>query len=261
VAEISWMRLSGNRTVAKFAAKLAASRLNQVRLTYSVLVKGKVAFRSRTNPAHESDGEGRIWVHREEYLPVFQQYMVIGSRLALSQSPDDHTLFVPEEKNQQFQWENENEGDDNPNFRALIRVYLEGTNTSTSSREPPEKDCLFKERLEIGRCRIDPEGNGLEEGTHKSECGKFTFDVSPVGINAAGGCFTLKSFEFGFQDLLGIYVRKKLPLAKQNMQDIKRKRPITRIEKEYVKGIAKAAREAPGGGERAFRGMLGWKPM
>jgi hypothetical protein len=261
VAEISWMRLCGNRTMAKIASQLAAIRLEQVCLAFSVLVKGKISSQSFARPGDENDSEGRIWIHREEYFPFFEQYMVIGSRLPLTPSPDNISMFIPEEQNQQFQWENENEEDDSPHFRALIRVYLEGTNPLTANQEPPEKDCLFKKRLEIARFRIDPEGHGLREGTHKSACGKFTYEVSPAGINAKGGCFTLKSFEFGFHDLLGIYVRKKLPLAKQNMQDIKRERPITRVEREYVKAIAKAAREAPGGGERAFRGMLGWRAI
>jgi hypothetical protein len=58
----------------------------------------------------------------------------------------------------------------------------------------------------------------------------------------------------GFQDILGIYARKKLPIAKQEMQKIKNKRPLKRFEKEFVKGIAKLASEMPRSNEPFLKG-------
>ena len=68
------------------------------------------------------------------------------------------------------------------------------------------------------------------------------------------GSIQVQSLQFDFNDLLGIYVRKKLPVAKAKYQASQRKRLA---EKQYVKALAKAAREAPGNAN-AFQGMAGW---
>lgn len=70
------------------------------------------------------------------------------------------------------------------------------------------------------------------------------------------GSFSIQQISFHFTHLLGIYVRKKLPLERVKMQD-RRDRPATRAEKQYVRALAKAAREAPGNA-RDFDGFEGW---
>ena len=80
-------------------------------------------------------------------------------------------------------------------------------------------------------------------------------EFSSVGHHHKGN-FSIDTIQFGFVDLLGIYVRKKFIQEKQKLSVIRRKRPVSRGEKEYVKALAKAAREAPGNAQ-TFRGMKG----
>jgi hypothetical protein len=190
-------------------------------------------------------------------------------------SPPAPHRFVPKEE-REFHWEsrvlslaNINSvtrsagGDFGFDYRGhVIRVYLEDCSTTTTAMadRPPERDCLFLEQLEVARYYIHP--HGLSEGVHTMD--KFTCEVTatddrelPTNCVQYRGSFRVREIKFDFGDLLGVYVRKKLPLEKQKMQDIGQKRPVTRSEKEYVKALAKAARDAPGSSS-AFRGMKGW---
>jgi hypothetical protein len=72
-----------------------------------------------------------------------------------------------------------------------------------------------------------------------------------------GGKFHVKSIKFDFNDLHSMYVRKKLTLAKLKLEEIKKKRSATFAEKNYVKALAKAAREAPEH-VRAIEFFRGW---
>ena len=69
--------------------------------------------------------------------------------------------------------------------------------------------------------------------------------------------FIMESIKFEFQDLLGIYARKKLYDAKVQLRKITNVRPATKSEKGYVKAIAKEARMAPGTATE-FEKMAGW---
>lgn len=192
------------------------------------------------------------------------------SPLAASNSSPPPDRFVPNEE-REFHWESlvlnlaanpltPSEGDFEFDYRGhVIRVYLEGCSTTVN---PPEKDCLFSEQLEVARYRIDP--RRLQVGVHTN--GKFTFEVvskeDRVPTSSSRqiqyrGSFRVREIKFDFGDLLGVFVRKKLPLEKLKMQEIRQKRPVTRSEKEYVKALAKAARDAPGSSS-AYRGMKGW---
>jgi hypothetical protein len=124
---------------------------------------------------------------------------------------------------------------------------------------------MFAEPLEVTRYRIDP--RELQESkTYTSTPPNLTYKVSTVANHMEvgdafkikySGSLSLEAVQFDFHNLIGVYVRKKLPIAKEQMQAIRSKRPVARLEKEYVKALAKAAREAPGNAS-AFEGMQGW---
>ena len=215
LAEIAWMRLAG-KTMAKFAAKLASSRLQQLRLSITAM---------EAIPDHPSQSEHWSLSCKD----VLNGTFVSNSEFSLIEMFE--TLY--------------------------LRVYFEGFD-SPDGKEPPEKHCLGSQPLEVRRYELYP--RHVRWGV---ECPPSIPDIEiewrmtewegilgPLELK-------IKSLRFGFQDLLGIYVRKKLPLEKQKFQDIKQKRPVTRLEKQYVKALAKAAREAPGS-SWDFRDLEGW---
>lgn len=272
LAEIAWMRLSC-KTMAKVAARMASSRLQQIRLSYSVLVDGRLQFQEQNSWRTNERDEGCISVSSNSNTDrLVKKYKVISSRLPLSfrcldgKKPGN---FVPKEaKDFEIRLdcdpsaiEIQNENSACKCQGHLIRVYLEGTPTDAATGRLTEEDCLFSDQLEIARHRIHPRSAQVGVIRHEP---KFSYEVTSVqddGPTDASvqrrGTFRLQAINFDFNDLLGIYVRKKLPLAKRRMQEIKQKRPVTRSEKRYVKALAEAARESPGS-SWAFEGMKGW---
>jgi len=326
VAEIAWMRLTGHPTMAKHAARMARSRLTQLRLSYSVLVDGMVRFRPPSffeNRRRLEEQEGVLVPRNGGTIPSGRQvelYNVLVNRDPLSNacssrrsSPEDKRkaaaaatesasridTFVPK-VSKDFRWASallNPEGNDEPVGQNdtdnesqycghLVRVYLEKVprnnpvahedgnrgGISSGGKLLPEKDLLFllSDRLEVARFRIDPRvvgGLGVHatvpenrltyEVTSSEKEERATTDTDTSAKMQYSGCFRLLGIKFDFKDLLGVYVRKRLPLAKREMQEVRVKRPVTRVEKEYVKALAKAAREAPGNAD-AFEGMKGW---
>jgi hypothetical protein len=244
LVEIAWMRIS-NKIFARYAAKTASSRIRQLRLSYSVLLEG--GTEEEDDHRRDVEDQGRNCYVVSQYCSR-NLHTVISSRLPLN-ALENH-VFVPDDETKEFDFSVDEISSDP---RLLIRVYLEGgANTNLSCL--PETDCLYSDLLEVARfyfnpCEID------REGIYTSS--NFKYNVRSLTQTDGGktGKFSLQSFQFEFRDFLGIYVRKKLPKAKENLQEIKKKRPIT--TKEYVKAIAKAARESPGNSQ-AFQGMKGW---
>lgn len=252
VLDISWMRLSGDRTLAKLAAKLAVTRTSQLRLTYCVSLHGTY-----------DHGEMISFFDGGNFNNVrCGPYSLRG----LEERPGE---FAPLADDQIISWESSTEDVWLPDtflaFFLRIRVRLDCMDPQYDY--PPEKDCLFQQPIEVGWYHIDLPIDFREEtvpeGLHtvpsqQTPNSKVIVQVSPGGLSYRQGRLSIRLLIFQFRHLLGIYARKKLPLAKQHMMDTKKNRPLSRDEKNYVKAIAQAAREAPGSGERTFEGLYGW---
>lgn len=246
LVEIAWMRVS-NKIFAKYAAKIASSRIRQLRLSYSVLVEGGIE--EKDDHRRDVEDQGRNCYAVSQYGSR-SLHTVISSRLPLK-ALENH-VFVPDDETNEFEFS----VDENSSSRQLIRVYLEGGANTNLKSCLPEKDCLYSDLLEVARFYFNPYDID-REGIYTSSNFKYNVTSLTQTDESKTGKFCIQSFQFDFRDFLGIYVRKKLPKAKENMQEIKKKRPITTKEKEYVKAIAKAARESPGNSQ-AFQGMKGW---
>lgn len=242
VADIAWMRLSC-RSMAKIAAKMASTRSRQIRLSYSVLLDGTYSVRNQGT-------------HQGTYSFIVspdsrrrQNYRVAASRLPL---PFVEDSFVPTQNS--YHWKHETM--DTNYVGHLVRVYLEGGWIENL----PEKDCLGVEPIEVARFVVDP--RTVQEGSNELFGLSFSVESNEKRTTVNGcdhfeGHFSIKAIDFGFRDFAGVYVRKKLRQAKQHMQDIQRVRPVTRTYKNYVRALAKAAREAPRS-SRYFEGLEGW---
>lgn len=256
--EIAWMRLSGHRTLAKVAAKLAAKRMQGIRLNYSASLLG----------VPTGGPEVRFFS-----LPGFKE--ASQGPYTLKQSKERVGRFFPETHGQEIAWENSNADDKLPRdlltfslrFTVVLQEAISATNAFPNPHVFPEQDCIFSHPLEVGRYHIDLpidfEDENVPEGLHQAHCqqtpcSKMMVQVSTGGLNYRRGSLRLQSLDFEFCHLLGIYARKKLVLAKQRLTETKQKRPITKSEKDYVKAIADMVRKAPGTGERTFEGLDGW---
>jgi hypothetical protein len=254
--EISWMRLSGNRTMNNIAAMLAAERLRTTKLHFKPAILCESAgYRACAEP---DDCQERIFSMK---------------------SSGDIGNFVSG-KDEQVTWEKLQRAHAcvPPLTKRYVKMALylgaPSSEQTKSCQNLPENDCLFQQELEIGTYVFDI--LQITEEDIESECdnaseqtpsSKLTMKIytGPSKLTKDANywsnrkCTVSKlSVTLGFHHLLGIYARKKLPLAKKQMTEIKQKRPITRAEKDYVKAIAKAARDAPGNGERTFEGLTGW---
>jgi hypothetical protein len=259
ILEISWMRICGDRTLRKFAAQLASNRLRQLRLTYSASLR----VIDETGLIHDASR-------------VFDFTNIRSGPFSLKCSEERPGTFVPAVEDHIISWESSNLDSNNhevfPPLVTLtlrIRVGFEGADQDSKpiSCELPEKDCLFQQPIEVGWYHLDLPINFAEEpvpeghctvSSQQTPCSKMTVEIFPGGLSCSRGSLSLLSLSFEFQHLLGIYARKKLPLAKQHMADLKKQRPVSRAEKDYVMAVAKAARVAPGSGERTFLGLVGW---
>ena len=119
------------------------------------------------------------------------------------------------------------------------------TNAEERGTENPEGQDEETERVE------NPEN---EQGDDESEGNDDDYDPW-VKLTTQ---VELVDVSISFGDLLGVHVRRELPCAKAHLKEIQQQRPATRSEKDYVRALAKAAREAPGNGADTFRGMDGW---
>ena len=244
---------------------------------------------SESNTKSYELGEQTIWNDHKTKEHDMEKYTLNASRLQLQllTSSSKPGIFVPKDKTK-FQWDSTDLNDDYCGH--LIRLYLESaqvintTKCNINETYLPEKDCLFisGEPLEVARYSIEPKKIS-EEGAYETSSflqSDLTYRVESVypgiiGVNDDNnvsvseeelsqvghhhkGSFSIDTIQFGFVDLLGIYVRKKFIQEKQKLSVIRRKRPVSRGEKEYVKALAKAAREAPGNAQ-TFRGMKGWQ--
>jgi len=244
VAETAWMRLT-SKTLAKFAARMARARMDKIVFSY----------RLRNNLGTYSGGD---------HLILWR-----GSGLN-SESPRLETfdrdcnpcqfLFTPR-TNKAISFCQYLHPDNAIQNTIEIIVFLERPSDQTDLC--PEKESLFsRHRLQVASHRFVI--NGSQEEAVSSENGfEYKLKIDHEGQGESNGAeklkvtFALQSSEFDFKDLLGIYVRKKLPLEKKRMQENKAKRPVSRSEKAYVKALAKEARLAPGSADD-FRGKEGW---
>jgi len=231
-----------------------------------------------SNIAQAADGEDANSIHNHHLQSTFQYSPVATATnlypwqspwLSLQQEQAQHsfTFYSP-----------------HSHYKGhLVRLYLLPADSSSSMScggSLLEGGCLFANSkvLEVARYPVHPQG--LRQGVHldatSSSCLRYEAITADEETRSAttidgddsnttvdhklvrySGTMRLESIPFGFGDLLGIYVRKKLPLAKQRLLEIRSKRPATTSEKEYVKALAKAVRQSPGNAH-AFRGMMGW---
>ena len=268
MAEISWMRLCGNRSLANAAARLAGQRMRSARLTYSVLVMPRNPEIKPNNRIPKLD-EGSIKLQEFLSTSLIQEYIVAGSHRSLTASDiKNPCLFTPLESNV-FRCSNSNNWSTTNNSstinrnndprqqpealrdRVLVRLYLEDLSFDSTVKFP-ERDCLAGRTMPIEFMRFQIDAiQDKAEGTHNSPCNKLTYKLLKRGPEID---ISVESINVGFEDLLGIYARKKLPIAKKDMQNIRNKRPLKRSEKECVKEIAKLAREMPRSNEPFLKG-------
>ena len=263
LADISWMRTSC-KIMAKYAARLACLRMQQIQLDYSVL--GNPIYRD-VDDVNELDEEGSVVRvnHNELHFGVLSCRLPLVLLLDDKETPTTPAVFVPQE-NKEF--------DIASHGPFLVRVYLDHKPTAIDTF--PEWKVLFpnQQPLEVKRSFVDPR---VQSESMELVSSNMTFNiVSLDGQDSASlvlngqpttadssntsnqgtvsdleqhehrrGTCSLRSVTFDFNHLLGVYVRTKLPLAKRQLDDIKAKRPATAAEKNYVKALAKAAREAP----------------
>jgi len=270
-AEIGWMR-----QIDPPADGMARARMQQIKLSYSVLVDGVYCNLGETVVG---GSEGTLVPPPNRGNPA--RYTVRANREALSLAAETTagdqvpSRFVPTVK-QDFAWryDGTSETDRSMYCGHAVRVYL----MKQGAPSWLEKDIFFSssDRLEVARFTIDPRDNeGVVVGqahalssssgnnclvyeivTSSSQAEAETGpDDSPSRVTT--GSFRVVEVHLNFEDLRGVYVRKKLPRAKRSLQQTKAQRPVTRVEKDYVKALAKATREAPGSAT-AFEGMWGW---
>lgn len=260
ILDVAWMRLTGDRTLTKFAAKVASDRMRQLRLSYTALLL-------RT----QNDDEG-------SKKNCFEDQSFINIRcgpFSLETLQERPGHFAPATSGQRIEWEHCGDAESLPStvgpLVLRISVRLEGTDPISSTSLPgdaPEMDCLFDQPIEVGWYHIElprdlsgedsvPEGQ-MTIPSEQTSCSKVLVYVSSLGLSYRCGNLSLSSLSFDYRHLMGIYARRKLPLAKQEMMELKKKRPVTVAEKDYVRAVAKEARQAPGSGERTFVGLDGW---
>ncbi|KAL3916092.1 MAG: hypothetical protein SGILL_005337 [Bacillariaceae sp.] len=273
VLEISWMRLSGNKSMSRIAAKLAAERLRMTPLYLKAFLGHfdngvpMENYPSRNDDDDDGDDDDNDLDSEPDSSPTIKLTFCesLGKLIPIE---SDLRLFWKRLLPQSL-----------PDMRGrFVHMSLHIDVAKNGGREIPERYCLPKKNLEIGRYIFQEyeshEGNDSETScelpSEQMPCSQLCMKVvtAPMQWSSLGPdpseytgskCIVSGiSVNLGFQHLLGIFARKKLPLAKKAMADIKQKRPVTRAEKEYVKAIAKAAREAPGSGERTFEGLEGW---
>jgi len=272
VAEIAWMRLSC-RTMSKVAVRMAKARMQSVKLSYSVLFNGRVVPETmHVNRPEESFGEeswGGVCDKKISGTHVERYIVGLPFRLVLKES--SYGVFHPE-NDTRVNWQsprlglteaNDEEVDVSDYRGHVVRLFLEPTLTVTKKNEMvcplPEKDCLFSRLVEIGRFPLesaDMKQSGELSSKIVYHVENYVEENDSKTIQCAGD-ISIQSVKFGFEDLLGVYVCKKLPMAKAKMHEIQQQRPATRAEKHYVKALAKAAREAPVS-LRDFVGFEGW---
>ena len=273
LADISWMRLSC-KTMGKVAARMAKARMQYIKLSYSVLLNGRIVTETRhVNRREETFGE-EVWgeacdkkisgTHVERYILGLPCRPLLKEQPSGIFRPDSDTRVKWQSPKLSLSEASHDEEVDATDYRGhVVRLFLEPVLTETSKNEMacllPEKDCLFSSLVEIGRFPLEP-ADMKQSGELSS---KIVYHVENFVENSSSdtvqytGDISIQCVKFGFADLLGVYVCKKLPIAKAKMHEIQRQRPATRMEKQHVKALAKAAREAPCS-VRDFIGFEGW---
>lgn len=243
VVDIAWMRLSC-KPLAKFASKMAHARLEQTPLEYTVFDYESCS----TNDEEGEEGEGH------HYLT--QKMIALNQPLSLSKTNNTgKNLFIPKEP-RSLEWEPDTDGLEKVEYHHgnLLTITIR---LGSPSRNLPESDCLFDptDNVLVGRYDIcsrqllhQGERTIKENFTYRLEHAHATVPDSITGGNPSSvprdrRHFSVQAMKFGFTELLAIYARKKLPLAKIELGKIRQKRPVTAAEKNYVKALAKESRE------------------
>jgi len=238
VADIAWMRTSC-KSMGRIAARMARDRMRAIKLLYAAY-----------SPTQESGS----CVSKMNQLEI---------PLSLDMAAADLSVLCPGEPQKPIDWRCC--GDNDVSSIIRIEIYLNRDQSAI-----PERSILFgnhywHDDLEVARYQIDSR-NFREEGeVCKAQSNvqeenliyrvtSFDLDESLPGITYSQGKINLQSIVFTFDDLLGVYVRMRLYKAKReySLSTIKKS-----ADKEYIKALAKAAREAPGDA-CSFRGMTGW---
>ena len=288
IVDIAWMRTSC-KLFGKYAAKMATSRMHDLRLSYSLHVadpnaqesdnedddldalaaiqaqEAAAAAAAQANvdvnaPVNEdAPDESSSVIHRDNITIKYgfhlypRQFVreALHAPLVLSEGK-----YVPDNEENQFlvDWPREGgDGDDNP-CRLLVRIHIDGVKQPTNGhiKEYPERDLLFvTPPLEVQRYTFYDLDNywGMPAPTPI----KFTIEEDSRGPPQ----FLFEDVTFTFRELLGIYARKRFRFEKQKLDEMKTKGRVTLAYKNYVRALAAEARLAPGN-ERDFNVMEGW---
>ena len=260
--EIAWMRCTGHPAMVKIAARLAKLRLQASAMTVQFLWHGVLCHgfpsnvplrKRRRGHIHKRDGETETEFLLAENDMQCMTFTALGS-------PETTPRLLPSDKcgffspsrpdNERIEYTlSTSTPQPKPN---LIRVFLE----CPDSCRP----------VEVARYRLSGEDlsrDGIIQVSATTSQSPSLFLQNRIVHRREGdalgwtGYLSIQQMRFDFGDLLGIHVRRKLPLAFSKLQEIQCQRPATRSERQYVKALAKAAREAPGTSSD-FEGYEGW---
>lgn len=259
--EIAWMRLTC-KTMAKFAAHLACARLREIPLSFTVMeMCNETMLRAKSVDRWPL---ARIY-HRDDKKENRRNYSSSSSigkceddprsgqansfPSKLSATTTELALLRPEGSPHVFSWESGCDGaDSESDFRITVVIALEPRRQTKRKLPESEYLCPRSDYLDIVRYRFDPQGRQRD---HACPDNRISYNITTSSQNATSahgftseGTFTLQTIKLDFQDLLGVCARKKLPIARHQLQEIRAKRPATRAEKDYVKGLAKESRLA-----------------
>eukprot|EP00977_Amphora_coffeiformis_P008310 scaffold1878_cov170-Amphora_coffeaeformis.AAC.23 len=259
--------------MSKVAARMAKARMQSVKLSYSILLNGRVVPETRhVNRREETFGEetwGEFCDKKISGTHVERYILGLPCRPILKECSNG--MFHPD-SDTRLEWQSPKlslSGANYGEFEAadyrghVVRLFLEPVLTVTSKNEMacllPENDCLFSSLVEIGRFPLEPDDlkqSGELSSKIVYHVENFVEDNDSESVQYTGD-ISIQRVKFGFEDLLGVYACKKLPIAKAKMYEIQRQRPATRAEKQQLKALAKAVREASGS-VRDFVGFEGW---
>eukprot|EP00578_Thalassiosira_sp_NH16_P032780 CAMPEP_0181082046 /NCGR_PEP_ID=MMETSP1071-20121207/3416_1 /TAXON_ID=35127 /ORGANISM="Thalassiosira sp., Strain NH16" /LENGTH=484 /DNA_ID=CAMNT_0023163613 /DNA_START=311 /DNA_END=1763 /DNA_ORIENTATION=- len=251
LADIAWMRTSC-RAMGRIAARMARDRMGSVRLSY------------RIAPVWVEDGSSLGGMDSQARTP----------NLRANNSTSPHVLH-PYEPRETIRWRARSRSNPlqigirlNP-LMIGVRVYLERDHADVYENGvlfPGNADRLEVAKYDIITQHIENAGLGVYrarsnvqdqnnvEGSLECRVTACALEDNSTGGTNSDGEMIVQSIAFTFDDLVGIYVRMKLHEAKKRYNSSSVKKPG---ERNYIKALAKAAREAPGNAS-SFRGMQGW---
>ena len=279
VAEIACLRCT-SRVMRRIAEPMVMKRMEQLQLSFSVLVDGQ--RRTATDGARRRAKEKGLVVisesdeyTMERYFP-YRSEKYLEAMLRNDEKAESGILSYQPKELSESGWCLTNVNDDNGENRVqrtgydIVRLFLNPNTANNTLPFLPERDCLFNkyQHLEVARFRVPTPvlgrprvENGICSIASPQLSGALTCDVTfqsnPKSDEEQTSKVCIQNIQLGFQDLLGVFVRKQLPIARHKLAELRQKRPPLKQEKDAVKLLARMARKSPGSAQ-AFVGLEGW---